>query len=61
MTELITTNLKDYEMLALKVAKSPKKLKYLKEKARKNLKKTPLFNTALYTINLEKAYKKILK
>ena len=61
MTELITTNLKDYEMLALKVAKSPKKLKYLKKKVRKNIKKTPLFNTALYTINLEKAYKKILK
>ena len=61
LQELITSNLKDYERMSLEIANHPKKLQSLKEKIKKNKMIKPLFNTSLYTNNLEKAYEEIWK
>jgi protein O-GlcNAc transferase len=61
LPELITNTSKEYENLAVALAKDPDKLKTLKEKLKVNHDKYPLFNTALFTKNLEKAYKGIWK
>ena len=61
LTELIAPSIKEYESIALNLAKSPDKLSSLKQKLRKNIVAKPLFNTKLYTKNLEKAYEKIWK
>ena len=58
LTEFIALNIKEYEFIALNLANSPNKLSSLKQKLRKNLLTKPLFNTKLYTKNLEKAYEK---
>ena len=49
---LITKNLKEYESLAIKIAKTKKKTKI-------DASNTPLFDTLTYTENLEKLYKNI--
>ena len=61
LTELIAPNIKKYESIALNLAKSPNKLSSLKQKLRKNFSTKPLFNTKLYTKNLENKYEKIWK
>ena len=61
LPELITSSFKEYEKTAIKIANSPKKLNSLKEKIKKNKLDKPLFNTGLYTNNLEKAYEEIWK
>lgn len=58
LTELITNSELEYEELILKLASNPKELKKVKQKLNKNLTSYPLFDTKLYTCNLEKAYKK---
>jgi len=56
MNELVTHSLKEYENLAIKLAKTSKKLKLLKTKLKNNLKKHPLLKTKLFTKNLEAGY-----
>jgi protein O-GlcNAc transferase len=54
--ELITSNIKDYEKLAVSLAKNPEKIKRLKQTLLSNRDTKPLFNTKLFVKNLEKAY-----
>ena len=61
LEELITKTKIEYENLAIKIATNSKVLKNIKNKLEKNKVNKPLFNTKLYTSNLELAYKKIYK
>jgi predicted O-linked N-acetylglucosamine transferase (SPINDLY family) len=58
MDELITNSLDEYENLAVKLALDSKKLSHLKKKIINN-KDLILFNSKLFTKNLEKAYKTV--
>jgi predicted O-linked N-acetylglucosamine transferase (SPINDLY family) len=53
LPELVTTNIKDYEDLAIELAQNSAKLKQLKEKLARNRLTTPLFNTDLFASNIE--------
>jgi predicted O-linked N-acetylglucosamine transferase (SPINDLY family) len=57
MNELITSNIKDYESLAIFLGNNPLKLKEIKNKLIRNMKTSNVFNIKIYTSNLEKAYK----
>lgn len=57
LSELITTTQEEYEKTAIELAKNPDKLKVLKEKLEQNRFTAPLFNTRLFTTNIEEAYK----
>ena len=59
LKELITKSEKEYEKLAIKLATNPKLLNKIKNKLKKNKVLKPLFNTKLYTSNIELAYTKI--
>ena len=61
LPELVTTNQADYEVLAIELAKSPKKLADIKLKLARNRLTTPLFDTPLFTKNLEAAYIKMME
>ena len=61
LEELIAKTKIEYENLAIKIATNSKVLKNIKNKLEKNKVNKPLFNTKLYTSNLELAYKKIYK
>ena len=56
LPELITTNQEEYESLAIELATHPEKLKIIKDKLVSNLSTAPLYNTKLFTKNLESAY-----
>jgi len=56
LPELIANTQAEYEALAIELAKSPKKLADIKLKLAKNRLTTPLFDTPLFTKNLETAY-----
>jgi len=56
LPELITTSSEEYELLAIELATNPDKLKIIKDKLISNLSTAPLFNTPLFTKNLESAY-----
>ena len=56
MEELITHSEKEYENLAINLSKDKKKIESLKEKLIKEKKKSTLFNSELYTKNIENAY-----
>jgi predicted O-linked N-acetylglucosamine transferase (SPINDLY family) len=56
LPELITTNQADYESLAINLATHPQKLNTLKQKLINDRLTSPLFNTALFTENIEKVY-----
>jgi len=56
LDELVTTNLADYEELALKLARDPGALAALRARLMGNRDAAPLFDTARFTCNLEKAY-----
>ena len=58
LRELITDNKKNYEKLIIDLAKNPNKLNKIKEKLHRNRISKPLFNTELYTKNLENGYKR---
>ncbi len=60
LDEFITNNEKDYQEKAIYFSKNIDKLKELKQKLKLNIKTTPLFNSKLYTKNLEDLYKKII-
>ena len=57
LPELITNSQQAYELLAIELAISPQKLDAIKGKLLKNLPSSPLYNTKLFTHNLESAYK----
>lgn len=59
LPELITNNQEEYEALAIGLAKSPEKLASIKQKLVNNRLTTPLFDTPLFTKNLESAFKKM--
>ena len=61
LEELITKTKTEYENLAIKLATESGILKNIKNKLEKNKIKKPLFNTQLYTSNIETAYKKLYK
>jgi protein O-GlcNAc transferase len=56
LTELIANTQEEYEALAIELAKHPQKLADIKLKLINNRLTTPLFNTPLFTKNLESAY-----
>jgi predicted O-linked N-acetylglucosamine transferase (SPINDLY family) len=59
LPELITTNLDDYQKLAITLARSKDKLQAIKEKLAKNRLTYPLFDTPAFTRDLETAYQKM--
>ena len=56
LPELITTTNEEYESLAIELATDPEKLKIIKDKLVSNLPIAPLYDTKLFTKNLESAY-----
>jgi predicted O-linked N-acetylglucosamine transferase (SPINDLY family) len=56
LPELITTTKEEYESLAIELATDPEKLKIIKDKLVSNLSTAPLYDTKLFTKNLESAY-----
>ena len=56
LPEMITTTQEQYERLAIELATNPKKLKTIKNKLANNLPTAPLYDTPLFTKNLEAAY-----
>jgi predicted O-linked N-acetylglucosamine transferase (SPINDLY family) len=56
LPELITSTQEEYEALAIELAMNPKKLADIKLKLKNNRFTTPLFDTPLFTKNLETAY-----
>ena len=56
LPELITTSFAEYERLAIELATDPEKLKVIKNKLVRNLATAPLYDTPLFTKNLESAY-----
>ena len=56
MPELVTSTVSDYENLAISLAQSPERLSAMKAKLAQNRKAKPLFDTARYTRNLERAF-----
>ena len=56
LPELITTSLKDYEALALKLAREPSFLTAIKARLARNRDTYPLFDAARFTRHIEAAY-----
>jgi protein O-GlcNAc transferase len=56
LSEMITTTQEQYERLAIELATNPEKLKIIKNKLANNLPTAPLYDTPLFTKNLEAAY-----
>jgi predicted O-linked N-acetylglucosamine transferase (SPINDLY family) len=61
LPELITFTQKEYEALAIELATNPKKLVDIKLKLARNRLNAPLFDTPLFTKNLEAAYIKMME
>jgi predicted O-linked N-acetylglucosamine transferase (SPINDLY family) len=59
LPELITTTQSAYEDKAIELAQNPDKLASIKQKLAQNRSSTQLFNTALFTKNIEAVYTKI--
>ena len=57
LPELIATSEKDYEIIAIELGKDSKKFDIIKEKLTNNLKTTLVYNTYLFSKNLEKLIK----
>ena len=57
--ELITETKEDYEALIVELSTNPKKLSEIREKVTSNRLSKPLFNTDLYTKNLEDSFKQV--
>jgi len=56
LPELITHSLEEYEALAIELATNPEKMQAIKDKLASNLTTAPLYDTKLFTKNLESAY-----
>ena len=61
LEELISKNLGEYEIIANKFVTDSDYLRKIKNKLDENLSKTPLYDSQLFTKNLELAYKKIFE
>ena len=61
LNELITNCDEEYKSLILNLSNDKNKLNKIKEKIIENIKTNPLFNSKLYTENLENAYYKVFK
>jgi len=61
LPELITTSQAEYEALAIEIATNPQQLNAIKQKLFDNRLTTPLFDTRLFTKNLEAAYTQIME
>jgi len=61
LSELITSTQEEYEALAIELAMNPKKLADVKCKLETNRLSTPLFDTPLFTKNIETAYIKMME
>ena len=57
--ELITETKEDYEALIVELSTNPKKLSEIRKKVISNRLSKPLFNTELYTKNLEDSFKQV--
>jgi len=56
LSTLVTSSAKEYEDLAIELATNPAKLKEIKNKLKNNRNTKALFNTPVFTRNIEKAY-----
>lgn len=56
VSELVTSNINEYESLALDLALNPQSLKSIRKKVEQNKTGSQLFNTKRFTSNLEEAY-----
>ena len=61
LSELITENEEEYEELAIKLANNKPLLNDIRNKLNKNIITSPLFNTKVFSKNLEKSYLNIYK
>ena len=61
LPELITSTQEEYETLAIELAMNPQKIADIKLKLANNRLTTPLFDTPLFTKNLEAAYVKMME
>ena len=61
LPQLITKSFPEYQKLAIDLASNPKKLNEIKSKLEVNRRTKPLFNTKLFTKNIEKSYQIIWK
>ena len=61
LPELITNTQKEYEALAIELAGSPQKLRDVKLKLASNRLTSPLFDTPIFTKNIESAYSKMVE
>jgi protein O-GlcNAc transferase len=61
LSELVTHTQEEYEALAVELAMNPQKLADIKAKLAKNRLSTPLFDTPLFTKNIEAAYMKMME
>jgi len=61
LTELITNSQHQYEATAIELATNPTKLKAVKDKLQRNRLTTALFDTKLFTKNIEAAYTEMYK
>lgn len=61
LPELITQNQEEYGTLAIELANNISKLAKIKERLEKNLITAPLFNTPLFTKNIEAVYVKMVE
>jgi protein O-GlcNAc transferase len=59
LPELIKTNQEEYELFAIELAMNPEKLRIIKNKLVSNLPTAKLYDTPLFTRNLESAYLKM--
>jgi protein O-GlcNAc transferase len=57
LPELVTNSAEEYEAKAVELARSPDRLAAVREKLRRNQSSTPLFDTALFTRDLETVYR----
>ena len=58
---MVTTSLKEYESLAVRLADNPPELVRIRKKLEKNRKTKPLFDTPRFVKHLEKAYEEMLE
>ena len=61
LPELITYSLSEYEAKAIELGNNLEKLQAIREKLKKNKYSSPLFDTPLFTRNLERAYREIYR
>ena len=61
LDDLISENLEEYEAIANKIISDPTYLKKIKNKLNENILKTPLYNSKLFTKNLELGYEKVFE